>query len=154
MTNKTAKEMSKETEKAENSSLYEDEFKIYEDSDEEFEFRAYRNKCKENGTMKREKTQEEKNNYYNQLTRRQAIEREIEDAYFDEMAFAEVHEDTVREYYDYCRDNLNGRDLQGEDVSQLDFRSFFEIYHEGEKFRIFEEFCRVNPGVSRNLYFD
>ena len=196
MTDKSSRNMSEKTEKYENGPLYEDEFKVYEDSDDEFEFRAYRNKCKENGSMSSKEakksidaqgareashilrlereaaiqTQREADEAYilqmvieRGVTERQArhalrqereaarqAQRDAEEAYYEQMMF----EETVDEYFYYCQTTLNGLDLEGEDVSELDSDQFYEIYSVDEKFDVYVDFCRNNPGVSSMMIFD
>ena len=136
MTDKSSRNMSEKTEKYENGPLYEDEFKVYEDSDDEFEFRAYRNQCKEDGSMVSEE-----------------LKRRNELLYVDPEHEQMVFELTLREYYDYCHEQLNGRDLEGNDVSELDWSQFHEIYGVYEKYEVYKEFCWNNPGVSDIFYF-
>ena len=133
--------MSEKTETYKNGPLYEDEFKVYEDSDGEFEFRAYRNKCKENGSMGSTKLRVKKLPLVDDLDESQITETI---AIYEQMILKAV----VEEYFDYCNETLDGRDLQGEDVSELEFEDFFEIYHVDEKCREYVDFCRSNPGVS------
>ena len=131
MTDKSSRNMAQKTEKYENGPLYEDEFKVYEDSDDEFEFRAHRNQCKDDGSMVSEE-----------------LKRRRERMYIDPEHEQMVFELTLREYYDYCHEQLNGRDLEGNDVSGLNWGQFREIYKVDEKYGVYEEFCRNNPGVS------
>ena len=137
--------MAKKTERYKNGPLYEDEFKVYEDSDGEFEFRAYRNKCKENGSMGSTKQRVKKS--FDDLDQSYDLdESQITEtiAIYEQMILKAV----VEEYFDYCNGTLDGRDLQGEDVSELEFDEFFEIYHVDERCRVYVDFCRSNPGVS------
>ena len=135
--------MSEKTETYKNGPLYEDEFKIYQDSDDEFEFRAYRNKCKENGSMGSTKQRVKKN--FDDLDESMDESQILETiAIYEQM----ILKAALEEYFDYCNEALDGRDLQGEDVSELDFDAFFEIYHVDEKCRVYVDFCRSNPGVS------
>ena len=128
--------MAKKTERYKNGPLYEDEFKVYEDSDDEFEFRAHRNKCKEDGRMGTCINKIHKIFFDLNESQQQAI--------LEQMFLHDI----MDEYFKYCHETLDGRDLQGEDVSELDFDAFFEIYHVDEKCREYVDFCRSNPGVS------